>query len=431
MPNLVLIDCHDLGQHLGCYGWRTVRSPNLDALAQQGVRFTNSFCTAPQCSPSRAALYTGRYPHATGMFGLAHPPFNWRMYAGEIHLARFLREAGYATTQIGTQHVTATTIAAVQELGFTQVLPAETAAEVAERAATFLLQSSHQPFFLNLGFFEPHRDARGAYSHAPPDESLGVQVPSYLPQSDAARKEFAALQGVIHALDTAIGVIWNALKQANLEQDTWLIFTTDHGLAMPRAKCTLYDAGIKTALMMRAPSLGIIGGRVYDALISNVDIVPTILEMLGLPIPARLHGASFAGLLLGRAYTPRSHIFAEKTFHIVYEPQRAIRTERYKLIWNAEAGIMHVPADIMQSPIYPEMIPEIVQKLPPVALYDLMLDSDERTNRCDDPHYAEIFQDLRARLVEWMHQTNDPLLEGPIASPFYHRGRERLMGTAV
>lgn len=427
MTNLVLIDCHDLGQHLGCYGRSTVSSPNLDALAARGARFTNSFCAAPQCSPSRAALYTGRYPHANGMLGLAHSPFDWRMNRDEIHLARYLREAGYATTHIGTQHVTADAVEAVQELGFTRVLAAKTADQVAERAVTFLSESPRQPFFLNIGFFEPHRDENGRFSQAPPDDSRGVQVPRYLPQSDAARAEFVELQGVIRAMDAAVGRIGRALETAGLAHNTWFIFTTDHGLAMPRAKCTLYDAGIQTALLMHAPSFGIVGGRVYAELVSNVDIVPTILEMLGLAVPTRLQGISFARLLQGRAYTPRAHIFAEKTFHTAYEPQRAIRTARFKLIWNAEVGIMHVPADIMHSPIYPEMIPEIVKKLPPLELYDLTLDPDERMNCCDDPQYAEIFNDLRARLVEWMRATNDPLLDGAIVSPFYRRGRARLL----
>ncbi|MCI0476474.1 MAG: sulfatase-like hydrolase/transferase, partial [Anaerolineales bacterium] len=248
MSNLILIDCHDLGQHLGCYGWTSVPSPNLNALAEQGARFANSFCAAPQCSPSRAALYIGRYPHANGMFGLAHPPFNWRMYPDEVHLARLLRDAGYATTHIGTQHVTAHTVEAVKELGFAVVHPADNAADVAERAVAFLSQEPRQPFFLNIGFVEPHRDQNGLFKYATPDTTLGVQVPPYLPQSDAARGEFAELQGAIRAVDTAVGKIWATLNAVGLARDTWFIFTTDHGLAMPRAKCTLYDPGLQTAL---------------------------------------------------------------------------------------------------------------------------------------------------------------------------------------
>lgn len=427
MTNLILIDCHDLGQHLGCYGWTSVPSPNLDVLAAQGMRFTNNFCTAPQCSPSRAAIYTGRYPHATGMLGLAHPPFDWRLHRNEVHLARHLQQAGYFTAQIGTQHVTAHDDASVRALGFDHVARAGVAAEVADHAIAFLQSAPPQPFFLNIGFVEPHRDAQGRFKQAPPDSSHGVQVPPYLPQSDAARAEFAELQGVIGAMDAAVGRIWRTVRDLALDEESWLIFTTDHGLAMPRAKCTLYDPGLKTALIMLAPAFGLTGGRVYDELISNVDLTPTILEMLGLPLPDTLQGRSFAALLRSEPQGPRAYIFAEKTFHTAYEPQRAIRSARHKLIWNAEAGIMNVPGDIMRSPIYPEMIHEIVEERPPFELYDLEADPGEGTNLAGDPRFAEVVSMLRNELRRWMEETSDPLLDGPIASPFYHRGRNVLV----
>src|SRR3712207_886625 len=103
--NMLFLTCHDLGRHLGCYGHSTVQSPALDALAGSGVKLANAFCTAPQCSPSRAALHTGRYPHATGVLGLAHPPFDWRLPPRERHLARLLGERGYATALVGMQHL--------------------------------------------------------------------------------------------------------------------------------------------------------------------------------------------------------------------------------------------------------------------------------------------------------------------------------------
>jgi arylsulfatase A-like enzyme len=421
MTNLILIDCHDLGQHLGAYGWKTVPSPNLDALAEAGLRFENSFCTAPQCSPSRAALYTGRYPHANGMFGLAHPPFNWRLRPDEIHLARHLRDAGYATTLIGVQHVTAYETESIQALGFEQVEMAETASQIGDLAVAYLQNAPARPFFLNIGFMFPHRDSPGLFKQAPPDASGVVEVPPYLAQTPAATAEFAELQGVIGQVDMGLGRIWKALQDLDLLKDTWLIFTTDHGLAMPRAKCTLYDPGIEVALLMYAEPFGLVGGQVLGELVSNVDLVPTILEMFDLPRPENLQGQSLAPLLRRKSYRPRQQVFAEKTFHTAYEPQRAIRTSRYKLIWNAEAGIVNVPGDIMRSPIFPQMIQQIVVELPPFELYDLQTDPLEQRNLANDPAYAETFHALRRQLLAWMRDTGDPLLEGPLASPFYHR----------
>lgn len=429
MANLILIDCHDLGQHLGSYGRTTVTSPHLDALAAKGVRFANSFCTAPQCSPSRASLYAGRYPHANGMLGLAHSPFNWRMYPGEVHLARYLLEAGFATAQIGVQHVTAQTEKAVRELGYLQVWPADHAADVAARAVAFLAQAPHRPFFLNIGFMEPHRDRNGRFRQAPSDVSRGVEVPPYLPQTPEARGEFAELQGVIRQLDAAVGRIWTALQDLDLLGDTWLIFTTDHGIAMPRAKGTLYNAGIETALIMYAQPFGLTGGHVYEELISNVDLVPTIMGMLGIPLLARFQGQDFSNLLRGVNYQPRKRIFAEKTFHNAYEPQRAIYTGRYKLIWNAEVDILNVPADVQHSPIYPQMIDQITVERPPFELYDLFSDPLERTNLVSQPDYGDLLEELRCQLLHWMQETGDPILQGPIASPYYHRALYLLTGS--
>lgn len=428
MTNLVMIDCHDLGQHLACYGWGGVPSPNLDRIAAAGVRFANSFCTAPQCCPSRAALYTGRYPHANGMFGLAHPPFNWRMHNDEVHLARLFQNAGYHTAQIGMQHVTTQAVEPIKGLGFDVVEMASDAPVVGERVAAFLERTEQRPFFLNIGFTEPHRDAAGYFHQAPPDDSRGVSLPPYIPDTPEARAEFAQLQGVIGKMDAAVGVIWDALVASDLLPETWFVFTTDHGIAMPRAKSTMYDPGIETALIMVAEPFGLTGGRVVDELISNVDIVPTLLEGLGVPGPNNLHGRSFWPRLTGGHYTPNTHIFAEKTFHTAYEPQRAIRTHRYKLIWNAEVDIINVAADIQHSPIFPQMIDELTRERPPLELYDLQTDPVERENLAGRPAYAEVERDLRERLLNWMQATGDPLLEGPIASPYYDEAKRLLLG---
>jgi arylsulfatase A-like enzyme len=161
-------------------------------------------------------------------------------------------------------------------------------------------------------------------------------------------------------------------------------------------------------------------------MISNVDLTPTILDMLGIKLPDNLHGHSFAGLFRASPYQSRNEIYAEKTFHTAYEPQRAVRSGRYKLIWNAEVGILNVPGDVIQSPIYPQMIPQAVIERPSMELYDLNQDPMEMENLIQNPEYAEVRKDLSQRLLNWMQETDDPLLKGPIASPFYQQGLESL-----
>jgi N-sulfoglucosamine sulfohydrolase len=426
MVNLIILDCHDLGQHIGAYGWKTVATHNLDALASHGIRFANHFCTAPQCSPSRAGLYTGRYAHANGMFGLAHDPFNWRLNEDEIHLAKHLRTAGYETALIGIQHLTQHDPQSVRELGFNKVILDHKPDGVAEHVSQFLTNGPEKPFFLKIGFEYPHRDPNGYFKQAPPDRSLGVKVPPYLPDTLEAQAEFAELQGVIRAMDLAVGKIWEAISQAGLLEDTWIIFTTDHGIAMPMAKCTLYDRGIETAMIMYAEPFGLVGGKVYEQLISNVDLVPTLLDMLGIRPPTTLQGESYANLLRNNTFQERDAIFAEKTYHTAYEPQRAIRTKQFKLIWNLEVGIINVPGDVMHSPIFPLVIDAVTQERPYFELYDLLNDPQEHHNLAGHPEYDEVLKTLKQELISWMRATQDPLLDGPIASPFFKAGYHQL-----
>lgn len=429
--NLVFITCHDLGRHLSSYGRHTVNTPALQSLADEGVQFQNSFATAPQCSPSRAALHTGRHAHTVGMLGLAHDPFNWRLHPNEKHAAQYFKEAGYETALWGVQHLTKT--GAVADLGYDfydmddPVLPAP---ELAAKAEAFLAdpRRKEHPFYMEVGFFEPHRPYD--WGASTPDESLGVAIPSYLPESDASRQEFAALQGMIQRMDAAVGRIMKALQDQNLADDTWVVFTTDHGLAMPRAKCTLYDPGIETALIMHAPGLGITGGKKYTELISHVDILPTLLEGLGMPIPENLHGRSFWKLVTGEAYQPNRKIFAGKTYHTAYEPMRCIRTETHKLILNMEVDTrINVPDDVREGLIYPQMMEQLIGQRNQLELYDLTADPDELHNLADDPASGAILADMKQKLLNWMQATDDPLLNGAVPSPYHTRALEMLRAT--
>ena len=425
--NILFFTCHDLGRHLGCYGHPTIHSPALDALAGQGVRLANAFCTAPQCSPSRAALHTGRYPHATGVLGLAHPPFGWRLAPPEKHLAQRLAEAGYLTALVGMQHLIEHGHA--EELGYARVWPVAPAGEEAETAAAVLreLAAGDRPFYLEVGFEEPHRpyDTGGAQ----PDTSRGVEVPPYLPDGPEARRDLAAFQGAVRVMDAAVGHILAALDDLGLAANTWVVFSADHGIAMPRAKGTLYDPGIEVAMLMCWPDGGLQARPPFAPLVSNVDIVPTMLEGLGLPLPDTLQGRSIWPLLHGANATPRTEIFAEKTFHTYYEPMRAVRTATHKYIANFEISTaVDVPADVRESPIYPLMLADLDRTRPYVELYDLAADPWEQTNLAGRAEVAATEADLRERLLRWMLETADPLVLGPVASPYYHEALRRLAG---
>jgi N-sulfoglucosamine sulfohydrolase len=421
-PHIISITCHDLGQHLGCYGVQTVSTPNLDALASAGVRFENPFCVAPQCSPSRAALGTGRYPHANGVMGLTHGSFGWELHPNEEHVASLLRGHGYKTHLFGLQHVTQH----VERLRFNRIHGEGMGRDVAAQVANFLRSSlSERPFYTEVNFFEPHRP----YNHGGvnPDTSGGVFVPPYLPNGEAAREEMAALQGAIREVDTAVGTILNALEDSGLSDKTLMVFTADHGIAMPRAKCTLYDPGIEVALIMRWPDGGIGEGRVVPDLVSNVDVLPTLLEAAGVPVPEGIQGRSFLPLLCREPQEVRDAIFAEKTFHSYYDPIRCVRTERFKYIRNFESSfLVEVPGDVQQGEIFRSHVEQYSTDRPSlVEFYNLQADPLEQDNLAGEDAFAEIERELDARLWRWMEDTDDPLLQGPVASPTYRRAFER------
>ena len=316
------------------------------------------------------------------------------------------------------------------ELGYRSVLPVAPAYEEAEAAIGLIRELSRleQPFYVEVGFEEPHRPYD--FGGAEPDTSRGVAVPGYLPHVPESRQDLAAFQGAIRQMDAGVGRILAGLDELGLTESTCVIFATDHGAAMPRAKCTLYDPGIEVALLWRWPSAGVSGGRVVSDMVSNVDVTPSLLDALTVAAPKPVQGQSVWPLLRGKRQTdqqPRTEVFAEKTFHTNYEPMRAIRTSRYKLIVNFEVSTrVDVPSDIRESPIYPLMLKQLDDVRPPVELYDLAEDRWEQRNLAGSSEPAEIETNLRQRLLEWMRTTNDPLLDGPVASPYYTDALTRL-----
>ena len=417
-PNIVLITCHDLGRHLGCYGVSSVRSPNLDVLALKGVRFLNAFCAAPQCSPSRAALATGRYPHQNGVMGLAHNGFGWELHRDEQHAASLLGAHGYETHLFGLQHITQQ----VERLGFHHLHNRGFGRDVATDVASFLRgHNPGNPLYVEVNFFEPHRP----YDHGgvKPDEEAGVSVPLYLQDDVAAREEMAALQGAVREVDEAVGRILSALEQGSSIGETLVVFTADHGLAMPRAKCTLYEPGIEIPLMISWRDSGIGGGRLLDDLVSNVDVLPTLLEVSGAEVPQGTRGRSLLPLLREDHYDARDAVYAEKTFHSYYDPMRCVRTGRFKYIRNFEAGFqVEVPADVQEGPIFRLHAEEYsTDRSRAIELYDLRSDPLEQDNLAGEAGVSGIEQELDTRLWRWMNDTDDPLLYGPVASPIYQR----------
>jgi N-sulfoglucosamine sulfohydrolase len=426
LPNVLVIHAHDLGRQLHCLGAQTVQSPNLDKLAASGVRFEHAFTVCPTCCPSRGVLYTGLYPSASGVMGMCCGRQKWDLAPEVKHLAQHLGAAGYATTAIGVHHESSS---GPERCGFESYQAPQLAESAVDLAIPCLekLADSDRPFYLQVAVHEPHRyHVAGQENdgfigdYLEPDDELGVAIPGYLLDTPGTREELAEFQGAVRHMDRHVGRLLAALEERSLSENTLVVFTTDHGAAFPRAKATLHDPGIENALLLRLPNRpGWNGGKCVSHMISNVDIVPTILEALGLEVPAPLQGRSFAPLLDGGDDSPRQEIFCEQTYHGQYDPKRGIRTERYKLFLHFASG--RAWQDCSQS-WRPRSSP-VVHRLAPrtdFEFYDLEKDPWELENIWQDPDTAEVRADLLARLRAHMEKIGDPILTGPVDCPTRH-----------
>ena len=282
---------HDLGRNLAAYGTSGVRSPNLDRLAAEGILFTDAHAAAPLCSPSRGAIFSGRYPHDNGLVGLAH--HGWEYRDDVQTLPALLGEAGWYTALFGMQHESAYP----SRLGYHEFDVRNSFCDhVVGRAQNWLRRFPPTPFLLTAGFFETHRPYPAQrYPRSDPD---GFDVPTYLPDVPAVREDLAEFHGSIEVADAAVGELLDTLETEGFADNTWVVFLTDHGEAFPRAKSTLYARGTGIALIVRPPRRLDIAPRVYDSLFSGVDVLPTLLDLLGVPIPDRVQGVSHAAQLM-------------------------------------------------------------------------------------------------------------------------------------
>jgi arylsulfatase A-like enzyme len=407
-PNILYLHSHDTGRFIQPYGHQ-VPTPNIQRLADQGLLFRKAFCAAPTCSGSRSALLTGEFPHANGMMGLAHRGFELFDYSD--HIVHTLREAGYWSALIGEQHLSRDPAV----LGYDKVLdiPTTHVETVAPATVELLAAAPSQPWFLSVGFFETHREyfeptsVRDALYSLPPDN---------LPDTPETRRDIAAYKASARSLDQGVGSVLNALDEHDLADDTLVILTTDHGLAFPGAKGTLFDRGIGVLLIMRGPG-GAHGGRVSNALVSQVDVFPTICGLAGIEPPARLQGRSLLPVMGREADEVNDAIFAEMTYHAAYEPMRAIRTERWKYIRRFGDRLRPVLANIDDSPSKDLLLASgwADRELPREALFDLRFDPVEAHNLARER--PGVATELRERLEAWMRETGDPLLDGPVPAP--------------
>jgi arylsulfatase A-like enzyme len=409
-PNILFLISDDHSyRDLGCNGNRAVRTPNLDRLAQSGMRFENCFVSSPQCSPNRSSIFTGCTPHTTCTSRLHTPMPEW-----EPTFLEPLKEAGYFTGAFRKVH---------QGRAFEKRFDFY-AGRDAGWEKFFDAIPAGRPFWLQAGFTDPHRPYKpGAFS--PPHDPGKVEIPNFLPDDPEVRRDLANYYDFIARMDAECGEILAILEKRGLAGNTLVIFTGDNGMPFPRAKGTCYDPGIRVPLVARWPG-HIQPGTTRKELIAHVDLAPTWLEAAGLHATKKMQGRSFLPLMTGGDYTPRTEVCSERNWHDNFDPIRSVRTDRYKLIFNAAPHFPYRPAwDLADSPSWaaiqrlgrrsgltPGQLRMLDPDRPLLELYDLENDPDEFTNLATSAAHREVFDDMVNRLSAWMHATYDFLPPG-------------------
>ncbi len=447
-PNVLLIlsDDHSV-PYLGCYGNPDLKTPNIDRLAKEGIRFDNCFTTAPQCVPSRASIMTGRSVVDVGMLRFSAP-----LDRSIITYPELLKKEGYYIGVCGRPYhldgagkSPAESIEAFQEnnmitfpdrFDFVKVGSDE---QTITQFEEFLNQPhGDKPFFMQAGFHDPHR-IFDAFDFEPDPEK--ITVPAGMPDTKLLRKDLAGHYGEIQRLDYHVGKLLDVLEKHGLLENTLILFMGDNGAALLRGKGTLYDCGLHVPLLARYPGL-IKAGSVSEILISGEDIGPTVLDFAQVKPDEKMTGQSFLSAFSGSDREIREYAFAVRGTHgsglpgnsAVFDLSRTVFNKKFRLIYNPMFNLPYYPVDFAGQKFWKELIglnekgelPKIFSQTyiftserPMFELYDLKNDPNEFFNLSGKSEYEKIEHDLKTALQKWMIINRDvvPLPIPPSSFP--------------
>lgn len=412
-PNIVLIIADDVSwDDLGCYGNPVVRTPHIDQLARQGIRFDQAYLTASSCSPSRISLLSGRYPHNTGAAEL-HTP----LPVEQIPFPLLLKEAGYYTVQAGKSHFGTPALRA-----FHQAYEEREGGSGGEERWVQCLQERprDKPFFAWFAAKDAHRPWQ-ADDFGTPHDPARVIVPPHLADTKATRQDIASYYNEIARFDFYIGEVMQELKKQGIEKNTLILILADNGRPFPGSKTRVYDSGMKTPFIVKWDAGISRPGSTSQSLLSVIDIAPTLLEVAGLPAPAAFQGQSFTKLFQNPGRDFRTHVFAEHNWHDYEAHERMVRSKNFMYVVNARPQLDNRgPADSNNSPAFDDLkqlrdqgkLSKAQQDIflaprPVEELYDCRQDPGQTNNLAALPQYQQELKSLRAVLADWRRQTRD------------------------
>ncbi len=432
-PNVVIMIADDVSWNdFGCYGNPAARTPHIDALASQGLRFTEAFLTASSCSPSRASIITGRYPHNLGRAAELHEP----IAANLAWFPTVLRQSGYYTALVGKNHMTPEPPAAGQskpakpwDLVDPGVTPDNHGAE-ARWTATIKNRPKDKPFFCWFASLDAHRnwDADNEWveqKYGPKHQPEDVIVPPFLADEPATRQDLASYYNEVTRFDYFVGEVTQTLASEGELDNTLILVLADNGRPFPRAKTRLHDSGMKTALVAHWPK-GIAGeGVTTSSLVSVIDIAPTVIEMAGAEIPETIQGVSMTPIFGDPQSTIRRFAFSEHNWHDYEAHGRSVRDGQFLYIRNSRPELAwQGPADSVRSPSHQTLrrlrdgeklsdaqADVFLEPRPVEELYKTEDDPNQLNNLAFDPEYKQVKSRLSKVLDQWTDETGDAVPE--------------------
>ena len=437
-PNVLLIIADDLGLQLSCYGDKHINTPNIDALAGSGTRFRTAYVAQASCSPSRASIYTGLFPHTHGHLGLAKPnnPLLREEYRDQT-LPALMKGAGYRTGIIGKLHVSPKS-AVKFDLNRNADLGPNGAREVramAKAAGEFLAAETSKPFFLVMSYVDPHHPFPPQLDGLPEKPTRRDEVPAWPFQrlkDDTLLQNAADYYSAVRRLDAGVGLLMAQLKKSGQDENTVIIFLGDHGPPFSRGKTTCYEAGLRVPFLLRWPGVTK-PGFVSEAFVSSVDILPTFLDAIGSPIPAHVQGRSLRPVAAGNNRGWRDTLAGEFHLHVgrPFFPRRAIRDARFQIIHNLLAGKLTIgtgidgdsAGEIAKTAPYQGTLAGKAMALlanpPEWELYDLEADPGEFHNLAADPAHAATLKRMQRALLDWRNETKDPFRDPSVTGKMH------------
>ena len=415
-PNIVFFIADDVSQDdFGCYGHPVIKTPHIDSLSANGMRFDNAYLTTSSCSPSRCSIISGRYPHNTGA-----PELHVRLPLEQVRFPELLREAGYYTVLSGKNHMFGN-----KDRAFDQITRGGGPGNEKDWVSHVQDRPKEKPFFFWFASTDAHR-SWSISEEAPKYDPKDVIIPPYLVDTPVTREDLTGYYHEVSRFDHYIGLVTAELKKQGVLENTMIVVAADNGRPFPRCKSRMYDSGIKTPWVVYFPEV-IKNPAVTQSLISVIDLSATCLELAGIKSPESIQGRSFLPILKTPETTIREVVFAEHNWHVYRNHERMVRFEDYLYIKNnypnqpnlCYESDDHYPAgeELWKAHAADKTNPDQQQVFanpcPTEELFQVKKDPHQLRNLVSDEKHQKALKRARALLSKWTKQTGDSIPDNP------------------